>query len=267
MSRKTYRNIGRGGAPWLLMGVTVAALSAPLSAPAAGQQPACITVRTGDTALRAARLLTGNARNAAAPWFYIVEPGGGRLVPKTRYDTISAGSLACLATRTAVRQGTPWAGLRATAPIGAGAPTAPLGTATAATWIALAFAGVLMWRSVGGYLDRRDITLRVMKEFGDRFVREFERPLCDLPQSGRPIRSELRARPDRARLDVRLAPVAGRTYPNLSDHRSNVAYDVGRVLERLGDRGFVVRGPIYPQGSWVVVPFEFRGATKQAGGR
>ena len=104
-----------------------------------------------------------------------------------------------------------------------------------------------------------------MNEFGDSFVREFERPLRELQQSGRAIRSELRARPDRGTLEVRLAPVHGRTYPNLTDHTANVAYDVGRVFEALGDRRFV-RGPVYAQGSWVVMRFEIRGAANQGGG-
>lgn len=248
----------------VLMGLTVAALSAPLSAPAAGQQPACVIVRSGDTASGAAMALTGNARNVAASWFYVVEPDGSR-VPKTRYHSIPSGSRACVVARITKAQGISRAVAPASHPIAAGVTGAFTTAQIGLMWTVLAFAGVLIWRSVDGYLDRRDTTLSVMNEFGDRFVQEFERPLRGLQRSGRPIRSELRASPDRGRLEVRLSPVPGRTYPNLADHRANVAYDVARVLEELGDRGFV-RGPIYAQGSWIVVLFEIRGAARQGGG-
>ena len=247
-----------------LLGFTVAALSAPLSAPAAGQQPVCVTVRTGDTASGAARTLTGNVRSVAASWFYIVEPGGSR-IPKTRYDNIPSGSRACVVTRVTSPHGESWPAARASRPMNSGMADAFTTAELALMWAALAFTGVLMWRSVDGYLDRRDTALAVMRKFGQRFVLEFERPLRELQRSGRPIRSELRASPERGRLEIRLAPVPGHTYPNLADHRGNVAYDVGRVLDALGDRAFV-RGPMYTHGSWVVVRFELRGAGRQAGG-
>ena len=46
-----------------------------------------------------------------------------------------------------------------------------------------------------------------------------------------------------SRLDILLAPGAGRRYPNLSDHRSNVEYDVQRVLTLLKDEPFVAGRP------------------------
>ena len=262
----------------VLVALTVAALSAPLSAPAAGQQPVCITLRAGGTASAAAWTLTGDARNVAASWFYIVEPRGTR-IPKTGYEHIPFGSRACIVTRVTASPIALWPAPTLSTSLGArraasgGAPR-PIDASNdalttvelAIMWGALVFAGVLLWRSAAGYLDRREATLRVMKKFGDRFVQEFERPLRGVHRSGRPIRSELRASPDRGRLEVRLAPVPGRAYPNLADHKGNVAYDVSRVLEALGDRTFV-RGPMYAQGSWVVVRFEIRGAAGQAGGR
>lgn len=246
------------------IGLTVGALSAPLSAPAAGQQPACVTVRSGDTASGAARTLTGDGGNVAASWFYIVEPGGSR-IPKTRYDTIPSGSRACVVARVTSLHRESWPAARASRPMESGRAVAFTTAELAMMWTALAFAGALMWRSVDGYLDRRETTLAGMKKFGERFVLEFERPLRELHRSGRPVRSELRAIPERGRLEIRLAPVPGHTYPNLADHRGNVAYDVGRVLDALGDPAFV-RGPMYTHGSWVVVRFELRGAGRQAGG-
>ena len=70
--------------------------------------------------------------------------------------------------------------------------------------------------------------LVVMKHFAHRFVREFERPLIQQPTE-RPLRSRLRLSPARARVEILLAPGQGRRYPNLSDHRKNVEYDVVRV--------------------------------------
>ena len=59
-----------------------------------------------------------------------------------------------------------------------------------------------------------------------------------------------------------LAPGEGRRYPNLSDHRKNVEYDVGRIVRLLADDSFV-RDPLYAHAEWVVVPFRFRVGRKQ----
>ena len=78
------------------------------------------------------------------------------------------------------------------------------------------------------------------------------------------MKSRLRLSPRRARFDILLAPGEGRRYPNLSDHRKNVEYDVARVLHVLGDESFVC-GPLSVQAEWVVVPFQFRVGPKQPG--
>jgi hypothetical protein len=131
----------------------------------------------------------------------------------------------------------------------------------AVAWVALIVAAALVWMGIDEYLAEREATVAAMKQFGQTFVQEFQRPLLQTDRSERPIHSQLRASPDRRRLDILLAPAAGRRYPNLSDHRTNVAYDVTRVLELLHDRRFVC-GSFYSQGSWVVVPFEFRVSAK-----
>src|SRR5262249_4152286 len=92
-------------------------------------------------------------------------------------------------------------------------------------------------------------------------VREFERPL--LQHAAEPaIRSRLRVRPYRARLEICLAPGTGHRYPNLSDHRKNVEYDVHRVVSALADESFVC-GRLRMREGWVVVPFRFRRRLKQ----
>ena len=67
-------------------------------------------------------------------------------------------------------------------------------------------------------------------------------------------------------LDVLLAPDAGLRYPNLTDHKGNVMYDVVRIQRALSEHAFVSSRP-YARGRWVVVPFRFRVETREAGVR
>jgi hypothetical protein len=130
---------------------------------------------------------------------------------------------------------------------------------------ALVVGAVLVWQAMDAYLVEREVTVDAMKRFGQTFVREFERPLRQSDSADRPIQSQLRASPDRNRLDILLCPGASRRYPNLADHRTNVLYDVTRVLKLLHDERFVCE-QVYSKGPWVVVPFQFQNA-KQAGGQ
>ena len=74
-----------------------------------------------------------------------------------------------------------------------------------------------------------------MKLYAERFVEEFERPLVQPHLAHRPIQSRVRFKPGRARFDVLLAPEpeAGLRYPNLTDHKKNVMYDVVRIQRAL----------------------------------
>ena len=94
-----------------------------------------------------------------------------------------------------------------------------------------------------------------MTAFGMRFVNEFERPLFRNRPADAVRRSRLRVVPRRRRLEILLAPPAGRTYPNLVDHRMNVEYDVDRIVAILDDGRFV-NAPLYSDGEWVVIPFQ-----------
>jgi hypothetical protein len=78
-----------------------------------------------------------------------------------------------------------------------------------------------------------------------------------------PLKSRVR-RARRGRFEILLAPGEGRRYPNLTDHKRNVEYDVGRVLSALDDPDFVV-GDLYTHSEWVVVPFQTRPSPKQPG--
>ena len=105
-----------------------------------------------------------------------------------------------------------------------------------------------------------------LRLFGERFVREFDRPLVRVRPSEPVVEARLRVHLHRPRVEVMLAPRSGRRYPNLVDHKQNVEYDVDRVLQVLDDRRFAP-GPLYAQGRWVVVPLKLQVRTKQAGAR
>lgn len=240
------------------------------SSPVATQGFRCVAIRQGETAATVARRVTGDARNRYERWFQILDPATSKFVRKARYDHIRPGWRACVANESVGRNS--W---RTTV----GAWVARMETAVSTVgrtargidsniilWVALVVAIVLMSSSVGDYMTTRQLMLEAMRSVGEAFVREFERPLLVQAESGRPIRARLRANVHRRRLDVLLAPAAGHRYPNLADHKKNVEYDVGRVLQRLRDPS-IIGGPMYTQGQWVVVPLEFKDSSQQAGGK
>ena len=122
----------------------------------------------------------------------------------------------------------------------------------------------LGWRIVDDYLARRKMASIVVRYFVHRFVDEFERPLVRYDVEERPVRSRLRCGARLRRFDILLAPGEGRRYPNLSDHKKNVEYDVARVMHVLADDSFV-SGALYTQAGWIVVPFQFTAGPKQSG--
>jgi len=97
---------------------------------------------------------------------------------------------------------------------------------------------------------------REMRRFGDDFVQEFARPWVHYRGAGPLPRTRLRINPSRARVEILVAPPPGRMYPNLSDHRVNVEYDVARVTAALQRDAFTSDQP-YAEGEWVVLPFHF----------
>jgi hypothetical protein len=118
----------------------------------------------------------------------------------------------------------------------------------------------LVWlacRAIDEYCLQRDATLEGMRRFAQAFIREFERPLRQSPFLDVPMRTCIRASPERGRLKVFLAPNAGRRYPNLSDHKTNVMYDVARVLGALDEHPFVCEA-IFSSGDWVVIRFQLQ---------
>jgi hypothetical protein len=243
--------------------------------PAAAQPLVCYAVQRGDTASQLAQRITGDARNKYQPWFHIVDPST-RSVPKSQYDRIRPGWRACIVKEPVESRTAPAddaAAERVTTPVeAAGSPppvAVPLRTIRGVdlfvVWLgAAAVVPWLGWRILDGYFSRRQAALIVVKHFAHRFVREFERPLIQQHAAEHPVQSRLRLSPRRARFEILLAPGTGRRYPNLSDHRKNMEYDVARVLRVLADDSFVC-GPLSAHAGWVVVPFQFRVGPKQPG--
>ncbi len=231
------------------------------AAPAPAQTLACYPVRPGDTAARLAKQLTGSADNRYQPWFQIVEPSSDTVISKRNYSRIQTGWHVCVAAERIRRFSVP-AVSRAAATAGVLVPRGIVPEPPAIDWrilwwampLVITLTGVFTWVSARRYLDRRQLLVAYMTVFGQQFVNEFERPLCRNRPAGAVISSRMRFVPRRRRLEIRLAPAAGRTYPNLVDHRTNVEYDVERIVTILDDGRFV-NAPLYSEGEWVVVPF------------
>jgi hypothetical protein len=130
--------------------------------------------------------------------------------------------------------------------------------------IVLALMGSCAVYKVARGWDQRRATIGAMTQFGKSVIQEFEQPLAQPRDSLPALRSRLRVKPYRNRLEVLLAPAPGRSYPNLRDHRKNVEYDMERVRHVLGDDTFV-SDSMRQRGEWVVLSFRAKDHQKQAG--
>jgi hypothetical protein len=256
------------------------------------QSPVCHAIRPGESAAQAARRTTGNGRNAYQAWFQIMN-ASSRFIPKSQYDRIHAGWRACVvpaiwsrssnanhieeseaANGSEGSSGSGTALASAGAGDGAGDRSHPAasdvfrrlgGVDFPMLWLCAAVTVLWFgWLIVDDYLFRRKTASIVVRNFVHRFVDEFERPLVRCAVEERPLRARLRCGARLKRFDILLAPGEGRCYPNLSDHKKNVEYDVARVMRRLGDDSFVSGAP-YTQAGWIVVPFQFTAGPRQSG--
>jgi hypothetical protein len=242
------------------------------------QTPVCHSIQRGETATQLARRITGDGRNKYEPWFQIMD-ASSRFVPKSQYARIRAGWRACVVKQTVARSSAPPVTQIAqltknVEPVVADGRPRPkvsdaISPAVGAVDLTLVWLGAALvlplfgWRFVDDYMARKKAALLLMRHYAHRFVREFERPLIQQPAE-LPLRARLRLRPARGRVDILLAPGEGRRYPNLSDHRKNLEYDVVRIVRLLGDGSFV-RDPFYMHAEWVVVPFRFNIGHKHTG--
>jgi hypothetical protein len=266
--------------------------------PAFAQSLVCHPLRRGESAEQAARRVTGDSRNMYSVSFQIMN-GASRFVPKSQYDRLHAGWRACIvrpsARGTAAPRRLDPPELRAvTDPQTAAAPvtsTPPIAVATTEplvrfrvraqsaasvgprpsgnVYLAIAWLGTAVavpWfglQILNGYATRRKTASVLVQHFANRFIAEFERPLVGCDDRERPLKTRVR-KARRGRFDILLAPGQGRRYPNLTDHKKNVEYDVGRVLSALDDPTFV-NGALYTQAEWVVVPFQPATGSRQSG--
>ena len=280
---------------WSALPIVLMLEALPTSAFA--QPSVCHAIRRGESATQAARRVTGNGQNAYREWFQLMNPSL-RFVPKSQYNRVRLGWQACVV-RPAIQRlssnanhfeapdasHVSEAATSSRAPEALAVPTARasadagdepqpaafdiirrldgidlrmlwLGAAIIVSWFA--------WRIVDAYLTRRRTAAIVVQSFAHRFVDEFERPLVRYDVAERPMRSDLRFGARRGRFDILLAPGEGRRYPNLSDHKKNVEYDVARVMRVLADDSFVSRAP-YTRSGWIVLPFQFTAEPRQSG--
>ncbi len=214
----------------------VALVLAGIAAEAAAAAPRllCYPVMPGDTVTALSVRLTRNPQSWRDAGFQIVDPAAARFIPKSEYRHIHAGLQACLVEPALARTAVPGMGW----------------------WllILLCSSGAAALFALQSSIDRRKATSQALQTFGTAFIREFERPLIDERSAPSALRSDLALSPDKQLVEVLLAPADGRRYPNLADHRTNVEYDVRRVVNVLNDRRFTC-GPLRARGSWVAIPF------------
>jgi hypothetical protein len=232
---------------------------------AAAGQTLCYTIQPGDTASYMALRFTGSMQHRYEPWFQIVDPGVPRLIPKAEYGRIHAGWHTCVPETRLTAEWRPALGVPAP-------PAAAVGfVATDPSFLVGSGAGLLAlvliaWRATYTRLERRQAATRVMQSFAERFISEFERPLRQPGSTERPLQARMRFAHRRRRVDILLAPNGGRSYPNMTDHRKNVTYDVGRVVRLIADTRFTT-GDVHARGRWVVVPCRLASEPRQEGGR
>jgi hypothetical protein len=267
-------------------------LGAPLCAEA--QQFVCSPIVRGDTASRLALRLTGTSAAAYGEAFQIRDPTRQKFVPKSQYARLSTDWQACVlreparrsvpaaapatetsATSSAATSVAPaaaaWAGLLSEAWAGllAAAGSAPLAVTQYDVAFAVTFgAGVslmlLMISAVSSYTAGRPMP-PALQRAGEDFLTAFATPLVDPTSAVPPVTGYLRFVRRKKRLEICIAPNGGRRYPNLSDHRENVVYDVQRVVRIIGGHR-IVCDRLHAEGQWVVVSIRLA-EPKQAGAK
>jgi len=221
----------------------------------------CYRIRAGDSAADVAQRLTGHRDDLSGSSFQIFD-SHRQLVSKDHYDRISAGWTVCraegrspVAIRTA-SQATPT--VSRSQPESQIAELLPTFDDPVVWWFAsLALTATTSIVALNAWSKQR-ARARIMRRFGGEFVREFGRPWARYRGAGPLPRARLRIIARRSRVEILVAPAPGRTYPNLSDHRSNVEYDVTRITSALRHDAFAAVAP-YAEGEWVVLPFQFNG--------
>jgi hypothetical protein len=235
------------------------------------QQFVCRPIAAGDTASSLAHRLTGKAEGAYGHDFQVRDPARQMFVPKSQYQRLQSDWQVCVARGTVadapvayapVVEVAAWAMVR-DEPMVAPAPHAidsvpsmPAGANRTtsdgpdAATIGAAILSAMLLLAVAGSLGPRPIP-PAARRAGENFVTVFARPLVDASSGVPPIQTRLRYLRRTRQLEISIAPGPGRRYPNLSDHKKNVEYDVDRVIRVLGN--YVLSAPPRAVGKWVVV--------------
>ena len=250
-----------------------ACIATGVAAPSAAAAPGfiCHPVQPGDSASAIALRLTQSNRGWNEPGFQIFDPIAARFIPKARYRRIQPGWQVCvvesLMSTPFLSSDRPVSASRHEVPRTVAAPAAKVaaraGVPTRWWWLPLlAMAPVMAWAVFKTVANRSDMVARTLETFAADFIREFERPLIDERARQSALHAQISLSPRTRSMEVLLAPAGGRRYPNLEDHRSNVEYDIRRVLTLLDDRRFSC-GPIRSQGPWVAFPFRLTSIPKE----
>ena len=228
---------------WIALVIAVIAVESAAAAP----RLLCYAVTPGETVTAISVRLTGNPQSWRGNGFQVFDPAVARFVPKSDYGRIHPRWHACVVE-----------------------PSLALSTVPGIGWwvvllVCSAAAAVAALIVIQSSIERRKAASRALEQFGSAFIREFERPLLEerIPRSK--LRAKLELAADRRSIDVLIAPPDGKRYPNLGDHRTNVEYDVGRVVGLLNDRRFVC-GPLRARGPWVAIPFRLVLDLRKEGG-
>jgi hypothetical protein len=219
---------------------------APLGAEA--QQFVCWPIIRGDTASGLAFRLTGTAASAYSEAFQISDPRRQTFVPKSQYSRLSTDWQACVA-RELVKSNLLASPL---VPVALPRPTAHYDLSFAVKFGAGVSLMLLMISAVASYAAGGRPIPPVMQRAGEDFLTAFATPLVDPTSAVPPITGRLRFVRRKQRLEICIAPNAGRRYPNLSDHKKNVVYDVQRVIGIMGAHR-IVCDRLHAEGQWVVV--------------
>jgi len=242
------------------------------------QSVVCEMVKAGDTASAVSRRLTGRADSHDQPWFRVFDRSRSRVISRAGYNTLPPGWQACVPAARVARRASaavPRTVPAATHPVprestGAVRASVPEATDDRRTLelmfllLGLGAAGAAVvcgLQSVEQVAMQRKALKHEMLAFGRAFLNDFERPLLVDGVVDRPVYARMRCVPRKRRLDILLTPGSGRRYPNLTDHRRNVEYDVSRIAHRLRRHPFVPSAP-RAEGEWVVIPFHFQPGPK-----
>lgn len=219
---------------------------APVGAQA--QQFVCWPIVRGDTASGLALRLTGTAASTYSEAFQISDPKRQTFVPKSQYSRLSTDWQACV-TRELVKSDVLAA---PPMPVAEPPPAAQYDVAFAVKFAAGVSLMLLMISAVASYAAGGQPIPPVMQRAGEDFLTAFATPLVDPTSAVPPVIGRLRFIRRKKRLEICIAPNAGRRYPNLSDHQRNVVYDVQRVIGIMGAHRIVCER-LHAEDQWVVV--------------